>query len=140
MKNSYGDIINLPHHVSATRPHMPALDRAAQFSPFAALTGYEAAVKETARLTDEQIELDEDSKTALEMKLRILSDELFNHPEVEITYFQTDAKKDGGAYINAIGTIKKIDEYERVLLMMDGTKIPIEAIIEIEGKLFKAYL
>jgi hypothetical protein len=140
MKNSYDDIINLPHHVSATRPHMPALDRAAQFSPFAALTGYEAAVKETARLTDEQVELDEDSKAALEMKLRILSDELFNHPKVEITYFQADAKKDGGAYINAIGTIKKIDEYERVLLMIDGTKIPIEAIIEIEGELFQAYL
>jgi len=138
--NQYDDIINLPHHVSAPRPHMPVLDRAAQFSPFAALTGYEAAVKETARLTDEQVELDEDSKAALEMKLQILSDELSNHPEVEITYFQSDAKKGGGAYINAIGTIKKIDEYERVLLMMDGTKIPIEAIIEIEGELFQAYL
>lgn len=140
MTNQYDDIINLPHHVSATRLHMPVLDRAAQFSPFAALTGYEAAVKETARLTDEQVELDEDSKAALEMKLQILSDELSNHPEVEITYFQSDAKKGGGAYINSIGTIKKIDEYERVLLMMDGTKIPIEAIIEIEGELFQAYL
>lgn len=87
---------------------------------------YKTAVKGTARLTDEQVELGEDSKAALEIKLRILSDELFNHPEVEIIYFQA-------AYINAIGTIKKIDEYERVLLMMDRAKILIEAIIEIEG-------
>jgi len=140
MTKSYDDIINLPHHVSATHPHMSILDRAAQFSPFVALTGYEAAVKETARLTDEQIELDENSKAVLEMKLRILADELANHPKVEITYFQVDAKKDGGAYIDAIGIVKKIDEYERVLLMVDGTKIPIEAIIEIEGELFQAYL
>lgn len=140
MTKSYDDIINLPHHISATHPHMSILDRAAQFSPFAALTGYESAVKETARLTDEQIELDENSKAVLEMKLRILADELANHPKVGITYFQVDAKKDGGAYIDAIGIVKKIDEYERVLLMVDGTKIPIEAIIEIEGELFQAYL
>ncbi|WKY43272.1 hypothetical protein Q5O14_11455 [Eubacteriaceae bacterium ES2] len=139
MKKSYEDIINLPHHVSTTHTPMPTLERAAQFSPFAALTGYDAAVKETARLTDKPVELDEDSIAILEMKLQILAGELSNQPEVGITYFQADAKKTGGKYINTIGTIKKIDEFEKVLLMMDGTKIPIKTIIEIECDLFQAY-
>jgi hypothetical protein len=132
MKNSYDDIISLPHHISTTRSRMPVSDRAAQFSPFAALTGYEAAVKETARLTDKQVDLDEDSKAILEMKLQILAAELSKQPEVKITYFQTDAKKDGGKYIDTIGIIKKIDELDKALLMMDGTKIAIELIFEIE--------
>lgn len=138
MTNPYEDIIHLPHPVSATHPHMSALDRAAQFSPFAALTGYEAAVKETARLTDKQIELDENAKAALEAKLRILLDELSNHPQVKITYFQADEKKHGGSYVDTLGSIKKLDEYERILLMMDGTKIPIDAIVELESELFQS--
>ncbi|HBR03687.1 MAG TPA: hypothetical protein DD738_13880 [Ruminiclostridium sp.] len=137
MTGTYDDIINLPHHVSTTRPHMAAIDRAAQFSPFAALTGYDSAVKETARLTDERIELSEDMKDALRGKLQIIVNRIKEHPEIEITYFQPDAKKKGGAYITAIGTAKKIDEYERVIVMTDGKAIPIDEIIGIDGQVFE---
>jgi len=133
----YDDIINLPHHVSATRPHMAAIDRAAQFAPFAALTGYEGAVKETARLTDERIELDEYAQGALSDRLQIIADQMKEHPKIAITYFQPDAKKKGGAYIAAAGTVKKIDEYEWVVVMTDGTAIPIDEIISIDGKIFE---
>lgn len=134
----YDDIINLPHHVSATRPHMAAIDRAAQFAPFAALTGYEGAVKETARLTDERIELDEYAQGALSDRLQIITDRMKEHPKIAITYFQPDAKKKGGAYIIAAGTVKKIDEYERVIVMTDATVIPIDEIISIEGQIFES--
>jgi hypothetical protein len=136
MTKSYDDIINLPHHVSATRPHMPAIDRAAQFSPFAALTGYDAAIKETARLTGERMELDEYMKDVLSIRLQIIADQLKEHPEIAITYFQPDEKKNGGAYVTVIGIAKKIDEYERILVMTDGTWIPIDEIISIEGQIF----
>lgn len=134
----YDDIINLPHHVSATRPHMAAIDRAAQFAPFAALTGYEGAVKETARLTDERIELDEYAQGALSDRLQIIADRMKEHPKIAITYFRPDAKKKGGAYITAAGTVKKIDEYERVVVMTDATVIPIDEIISIEGQIFES--
>lgn len=137
MKMAYDDIINLPHHVSATRSHMTAIDRAAQFSPFAALTGYEAAVKETARLTDERVELDEYAKDALQEKLQIIADRIKEHSEIAITYFQPDAKKKGGAYVTAVGSAKKIDEYERVVVMTDGTVIPIDEIASIDGQIFE---
>ncbi|MDD4496450.1 MAG: hypothetical protein PHV32_19270 [Eubacteriales bacterium] len=137
MKNEYDDIINLPHHVSKTRPPMKAIDRAAQFSPFAALTGYDAAVKETARLTDERIELSEDMKNSLSDRLQIIADRIKEHPEIAITYFQPDAKKKGGAYITAISTVKKVDEYERIVVMTDGTAIPINEIISIDGQIFE---
>jgi len=137
MTNEYDDIINLPHHVSATHPHMKAIDRAAQFSPFAALTGYDAAVKETARLTDKRIELSEDMKTFLSDRLQIIEDRIKEQPEITITYFQPDAKKKGGAYITAISTVKKIDEYERIVVMTDGTAIPIDEIISIDGQIFE---
>ena len=140
MTAAYDDIINLPHHVSATRPHMTAIDRAAQFSPFAALTGYDAAVKETARLTDERIELDESTKHALSDRLQIIADRMKEHPEIAITYFQPDAKKNGGAYVTAAGTAKKIDKYERVVVMTDGTLIPIDEIISIDGQIFETIL
>lgn len=136
MTGSYDDIINLPHHVSTSHPHMSTLDRAAQFSPFSALTGYGAAVKETARLTDERIELDDNMKAKLDKKLRIVQDRIDDRQEISITYFQPDDKKDGGAYITTTGCVKKIDEYERVVVMVDGAKIPIEEIIEITGELF----
>ena len=138
MKKSYDDIITLPHHVSATRPHMSAIDRAAQFSPFAAVTGHDAAIKETARLTDERMELDEYTKFALNDRLQIIADQMKEHPEIAITYFQPDAKKRGGAYVTAIGTAKKIKEYERVVVMTDGTVIPIDEIISIDGQIFEA--
>ncbi|MDD4767079.1 MAG: hypothetical protein PHF87_05775 [Desulfotomaculaceae bacterium] len=136
MKNPYDDIINLPHHTSATRPRMSAHDRAAQFSPFAALTGYHAAINETARLTDQRIELDEYSKADLNQRLGLIQDQMDQQPEVSITYFQPDKKKSGGAYITAGGCVKKIDEYERTVLMQDATKIPIDDILEINGDLF----
>lgn len=138
MTRDYDNIINLPHHVSATRPRMTAINRAAQFSSFAALTGYETAIKETARLTDERIELDEYTKEILNDRLQILSDQLKEHPEIVITYFMPDTKKDGGAYITTTGTVKKIDIYERVVIMSDGTAIPIDEIIRIEGQMFEA--
>lgn len=137
MKKSYDDIINLPHHVSATRPHMSAIDRAAQFSPFAALTGYGDAIKETARLTEERVELDEYMKDVLSVRLQIIADQLKEHPEIAITYFQPDEKKSGGAYVTVIGRVKKIDEYERVVVMIDGTRVPIDEIASIDGEIFE---
>ena len=137
MTRAYDDVINLPHHVSTTRPHMAVADRAAQFSPFAALTGYDAAVKETARLTDERIELEEYMKDALSHRLQIIADRINEHPEIAITYFQPDKKKNGGAYVTAISTAKKIDEYERLVIMDDGTAIPIDEIISIDGQIFE---
>ena len=136
MTKAYDDIINLPHHVSVTRPHMSAIDRAAQFSPFAALTGYDSAIKETARLTGDRVELDESMKDALSDRLQIITDRIKEHPEIAITYFQPDAKKNGGAYVTATGTAKKIDEYERVVVMTDSTVIPIGEIISIDGQIF----
>lgn len=127
----YDDIINLPHHVSKSHPRMSIHDRAAQFSPFAALTGYDGAIKETARLTNKRMELDETWKNVLDEKLRIIHEQLSSQPEIEITYFQPDEKKNGGAYISAAGIVKKIDRYERTVIMQDGTRIPIEKIIEI---------
>ena len=140
MTKKYDDIINLPRHVSSKRPPMTAINRAAQFSPFAALTGHDAAIKETARLTEERIELDEYTKDILNHRLQILADSIKGHPEIEITYFQPDAKKNGGAYVTATGTAKKIDIYERVVIMIDGTVIPIEEIISIEGQIFESHV
>lgn len=137
MTKAYDDIIELPHHVSTTHPHMAAIDRAAQFSPFAALTGYDAAIKETARLTDERVELDESMKDALSNKLQIIADRLKEQPEIAITYFQSDGKKNGGTYVTAVSTAKKIDKYERVVVMSDGIVIPIDEIISIDGQIFE---
>lgn len=135
MTGIYHDIIHLPHHVSTTRRHMPVNDRAAQFSPFAALTGYDTAVKETARLTDERIELDEHMKDLLSHRLLIIANRIKENSEIAITYFQPDEKKNGGAYVTAINAAKKIDEYERVIVMADGTAIPIDEIVSIDGQM-----
>ena len=136
MMNPYDDIINLPHHTSASRPHMSAHDRAAQFSPFAALTGYDSAITETARLTDTRVELDEYSKADLNQRLSIIQDRMDGQPEVSITYFKPDNRKSGGAYITAAGCVKKIDEYEHAVVMQDDTRILIDQIIAIDGKIF----
>lgn len=136
MTGPYNDIINLPHHVSATRPRMSAIDRAAQFAPFAALTGHEEAVKESARLTDARLELGEYVKDSLNEKLGIIAGRLEDCLEISITYFQPDAKKAGGAYVTAFGSVKKIDEYERIIIMANGIKIPIREIVEIDGEIF----
>ena len=137
MSGKYDDIIHLPRHVSKTRPKMAIIDRAAQFAPFAALSGHDSAVKETARLTDERTVLDQYQKDAISERLQIISDLIKEQPEVSITYFQPDAKKQGGAYLIVSGTVKKIDEYERVVNMTDGTKILIDEIFGIEGKIFE---
>ena len=136
--NQYDSIMNLPHHVSRTRPQMPMSDRAAQFAPFAALTGYDSAIKETGRLTDEKIELDEEALTALDMRYQLLTDALEARPEVTITFFQADERKKGGAYRTVTGTVKRIDTYERLITMRDGAKIPMDDVWSIEGALFSA--
>ena len=137
-KHQYDNIINLQHHVSSTHVHMSILDRAAQFSPFAALTGFDGAIKETARLTDQRIELDEAAKTILDEKLRIVKEQLSRQQEIDIVFFQPDEIKAGGAYISMMGTVKKIEGYERVVIMQDGTRIPIEEILDITGEMFQA--
>ena len=139
MNNRYDEIINLPHHVSKTRPQMPMSDRAAQFAPFAALTGYDSAIKETGRLTDERIELDEEALTALDMKYQLLMDAFDDAPEVTITYFQPDERKAGGKYVSAVGAVKKIDDFERRITMQDGAKIPMDDVLSIEGELVVAF-
>lgn len=129
---SYDDIINLPHHVSKKHPQMSALDRAAQFSPFAALTGHDSAIKETARLTDMKLELDEYKKEELDDRLQMLRAQTALRPEVEITYFVPDTQKTGGSYLSVRGTIKKFDDIEHKILMENGEVIPISDIYELE--------
>ena len=131
MNNRYDEIINLPHHVSKTRPQMPMSDRAAQFAPFAALTGYESAIKETGRLTGERIELDEEALTALNRKYQLLMDTLDDAPEVTIIYFQPDERKAGGQYVSATGTVKKVDTFGRRILLQDGTRIPLDSVYDL---------
>ena len=122
ISHEYDDIINLPHHVSAERPHMPMLDRAAQFKPFAALTGYEAAIAETARLTDTMIELSEDEKAELDRNLAAAADALRSGaaPRVTLTHFVPDERKSGGRYEDCTGEVRRIDPVRRTLrLHMD---------------------
>jgi len=131
MKGKYDDIINRPHHVSATHPQMPIADRAAQFSPFAALTGYEAAIKETARVTREKVELDEDAKAYLNEQLNLIRTGINEQLAVSITYFVPDTGKSGGRYEIITGTVKKIEKTERIVIMHDKTRIPIDNILQI---------
>ena len=126
---AYDDIIHLPHPTSARHPRMPMIERAAQFSPFAALVGHGAAIEETARLTDRKIELTEDEKTLLDEKLRLL---LETGGEGVFTYYLPDERKDGGAYITAEGAVKRIDPLEGRVVLKNGTAIHIEDILEIE--------
>ena len=140
MNDRYDDIIHLPHHVSKTRPQMSMMDRAAQFSPFAALTGYDAAIKETGRLTDEKIELGEETKVVLDRKQRYLSDMISVQPEITVTYFLPDERKSGGTYLSVTGKLKRIDEYERMMILTDGKKISLDDIMDIESNLFCEFL
>lgn len=132
MKGAYDDIIHLPHHVSATRPHMPVRDRAAQFMPFRALTGYEDAVQETARLTDEKPVLSDDEKALLNSRLQLLADGSMTGQEVTLTWFWPDERKSGGAYVTDSGTVKRVDCCERLVILTDGRRIPIDDILEIQ--------
>ena len=138
MNGKYDEIMGLPHHISKARPQMPMSDRAAQFAPFAALTGYDAAIKETGRLTDERIELDVEALSALDMKYQLLMEALDEAPEVTITYFQPDERKAGGKYLTATGAVKKVDDFERRITMQDGTKIPMDDVLSIDGELFSS--
>ena len=128
MKTPYDDIIHLPHHVSQNHPQMPLRDRAAQFAPFAALTGYEAAVGETARLTAERRELDAQEAAELNRRLTDLAARLKDRPDVTIEYFVPDERKAGGAYVTVTGRVRHISVPEKVLVMEDGTAIPLEDI------------
>lgn len=129
----YDDILSLPHHVSETRPQMPMSDRAAQFSPFAALTGYDEAIKETGRMTDEKIEISEDAKSALDRKQRHLIDMIASQPEITVIYFQKDERKPGGTYLTVSGALKWIDEHKRLMILSNGKKIPLDDILDIES-------
>lgn len=136
-KHRYDDMIGMERHVSPTRPRMSRRDRAAQFSPFAALSGYGAAVDETARLTEEKAELHEDGKLLVNARLQLLLNHIDEKPELLITYFKPDEKKEGGSYRALGGTIKKIDLYERKIVMTDGSAAPIDDIYSIEGDIFR---
>lgn len=114
---NYDDIINLPHHVSDRHPHMPVLDRAAQFAPFAALTGYGDVIKETARLTEARPELSEDEKAEMDQTLRTVLNTQRENAQIVVTYFVPDAKKSGGAYRRAAGKIRRVDETEDILIV-----------------------
>ena len=132
----YEDIVDLSHHVSKKHPQPTMADRAARFAPFAAITGYEEMVLEEARITDDRIELDENSKAALNEKLNMILEFIDEQPEVGITYFEPDKRKAGGAYVTVTGTVKRIDAYEHLVIMTDGKKINIDDIYNLQGELF----
>lgn len=136
MTGDYNDIIYLPHHVSPTRPQMSMRDRAAQFSPFAALTGYDAAIRETARLTQERVELDEQELAVLDRKFQLLLEQLGRCPQVTITWFVPDELKQGGRYLTITDVVKKVDAAARFVLLQNAGRICMDDIVEIEGELF----
>lgn len=128
----YDDIIHLPHHQSTKRAHMSLHDRAAQFAPFAALTGHDAAIEETARLTEDEIILDDNAIADINEKLYEIAQHLSEKWKVSITYFRPDEKKQGGAYLTDVGIIQKIKEAEQLVIMDSGIVIKMEQIIKIE--------
>ena len=130
--HKYDDIINLPHHVSKSHPPMEIMDRAAQFSPFSALTGYEAAAKETQRLTQPRIELDDSEKLLLDKKFHQLEAELSLNPVISVIYFVPDKRKEGGAYITVSGKVSKIDYYKKNIQMESGEILSLDDIIDIQ--------
>ena len=133
----YDDVIWRQHPTSKKHPRMSRMNRAAQFAPFAALNGYDDAVKETARLTDGEAVLDDGQIAWLNERLMILSENLPTDTEVEITYFIPDEKRDGGKYLTVTGSVKKILEFERLVIMQSGEKIPVSKMVSIEGELFR---
>ena len=135
-KFPYEDIVNLQPHISKKHPQPSMMDRAARFAPFAAITGYEEMVLEEARVTEERIDLDEGALSLLNEKLNMIQEFLDEEPEIKITYFEPDKKKTGGAYVSITGVVKRIDEYEHLVIMTDGTKIRIDDIFGLESDLF----
>ncbi|MBR6739688.1 MAG: hypothetical protein IKM04_01265 [Clostridia bacterium] len=137
MSRSYDDIIDLPRHVSKKHPPMSLYDRAAQFSAFSALVGYDEAIAESDRLTDKRIPLSEDDKAELDRKLSFLEDSELELTRISVTYFKPDGKKEGGRYVTEVGEFLKTDPYERVLIIGDGIKIPLEDVFKIDSELFR---
>ncbi len=139
-QGKYEDILYLPHPVSRRHPQMPLSDRAAQFAPFAALTGHDEAIKETARLTDSYIELEEGQKERLDQRLSLLIKAMGENPGQEpiitVTCFNPDEKKDGGTYVPVCGRVKKVDGYRREIVLKDGTALPMDDIVAMEGDVF----
>ena len=131
-EKKYGDIIHLPHHVSSVHPHMPVSDRAAQFAPFAALTGYGDVIKETARQTDERPDLSEDEKQELNYKIQLACALPGEKPEIVLTYFVQDDKKSGGACHTARGKIRRIDPDAGQIILEDGMRIRLDCVVDIE--------
>ena len=132
----YDDLIYLPHPVSRKHPPMSAMDRAAQFSPFSALTGYEAVLREAGRLTDSRAELSEYSRDILDQKQKILLGAAPAHPEITVTYFIPDRRKQGGAYGTLKGNLKKIDLARRVIILLDRTEVSLDDVVDIQCELF----
>lgn len=136
MSGKYDDIIHLPHPTSKKHPRMSVRDRAAIFSPFSALSGHGAAIAETARLTDQRMELNEDAKVELDRRQAVLLEHIGEQPEVTVTWFRPDDRKEGGIYVTTVGRAKKIDEFKRILSMVSGQKIVLDDIVQIESQLF----
>ena len=136
-KEKYEDMLHLPHHTSTVHPRMSRQSRAAQFSPFAALTGHEDAIFETGRLTQPQIDLAEDARYELDCKQRILAERMGECPRISITYFLPDPQKTGGSYITAVGVVKNIDHVRNMISLTDGTHIHADSVIRLEGALFE---
>ena len=136
-EHKYDGIIDRQHHISKRHPQLSKDSYAAQFSPFAALTGYDGIVAETARLTDERVELGETDMEILSAKLQILSDHYKEQPEITITYFKPDDKKAGGAYLKKTTQLKRIDDVERLIHFTDGSNLPIDDITDLQGEIFR---
>lgn len=134
MSGKYDDIIHLPHPTSKKYPRMSVRDRAAIFSPFSALSGHGAAIAETARLTDQRMELNEDAKVELDRRQAVLLEHIGEQPEVTVTWFRPDDRKEGGIYVTTVGRAKKIDEFKRILSMVSGQKIVLDDIVQIESQ------
>ena len=146
-KNPYADIIHLPHHQSASRPQMSMLNRAAQFSPYAALVGFDGVIAETGRLTERKIELSDTEKESIDQKLTLIDDAIRReeHPEITIRYFVPDALKDGGSYRDYSGLVRNIDAVERTVVFFAengrsrGKAVRIDDILEIHGDSVQSY-
>ncbi|NBH73718.1 hypothetical protein D3Z51_17260 [Clostridiaceae bacterium] len=132
----YEDIASLSRPASRSHPPMPRPDRAAQFAPFAALTGYHDAIREASRFTDEKIELDENARDLLDEKFRILQQNTRLRPQITVLYFLPDKEKAGGTYVSATGFLKDTDLYHRMLILQDGTSIPIDHVLDLSGAIF----
>ena len=139
MSNKYDDMIDLPHYTSIKHPRMSIESRAAQFAPFSALSGYGDAIKETARLTDERIEIDDSLREILNNKLKIIEENISLNPNVTLTYYIPDSKKSGGKYVTHNCIVKKVDSINEIIITVDNKKIPMKEIIDISSDILNSY-